>query len=179
MFISMKKTALTLALAVGLMSTQAEANTVDWGVEGGPNTFDSATITFGPFIADTLVDVSGIAYFGTNNGTLYPVTFNLDILLNGTWTNIFSGLTTGTAYLDPTIAGISFDYGTVSGLRAEATGQMPGYLPMANWAVGAAFAPTLFNFDTIGSPPSTVPLPAGLPLLLAALGLFGLLRRHA
>ncbi|MEP1354152.1 MAG: VPLPA-CTERM sorting domain-containing protein [Tateyamaria sp.] len=149
----------------------------NWGAEGGANNFVTDEIAFAGFDADTLFSVSGNANFGTNNGSLFPVTFDLEIRLDGVWTSIFNQATTGTTYLSNAIANVGFVYGTVDGLRGTATGQQPGHVPASNWAIGDLYSPTLFNFQAL-NPPSTVPLPAGLPLLLAGMFGLGLLRRR-
>lgn len=154
-------------LVAGLASGQGQAATVNWGAEGGPNDFVSASINFTGFFADTLSSVSGQANYNTNNGALFPVTFTLEAELNGAWTNIFMGVTTGAAFLSNQISNVSFSFGEVTGLRATATGQMPGYVPLNNWALGPGFNPTVFNFSSV----SQVPLPAALPLLAGGLGL--------
>lgn len=167
-----KAACLALVMAFSLAASGAAASTVNWGAEGGANDFVTDEITFTAFNADTLVSVSASnANFGTNNGALFPVTLDLEIRLDGIWTNIFSQSTTGTTQLSTAIANIGFAFGSVDGLRASTSGQQAGFIPAKNWALGAAFAPNEFNFAVV-NPPSAVPLPAGLPLLLA--GLFGL-----
>ncbi len=161
----------------GVLSSTAAANSVNWGDQGGLNDFVSDEVNFAGFAADTLVSVTSQGYFGTNNGALYPVTMTVDLELNGSWTQIYSGLTTGTTFLNGLLDGISFSYGTVTGIRASATGQSPRYVPMKNWNLGPNFTPTVFNFDAVNPPPQ-VPLPAGLPLLLSAFVGFGIMRKR-
>ena len=161
-------------LAIGLMPSQVQASTVNWGAEGGPNNFDTASISFTGFNADTLVSVSGSnANYNTVSGLLFPVTFDLDILLDGIWTNIFNDTTTGTNFLFDNVSNISFTFGEVTGLRGTGTNQKPGFDPLQNWALGGRFSPTLFNFDTIDPPVSAVPVPAALPLFGTGLALMG------
>ena len=169
-------------LAIGLVSGQVQASTVNWGAESGPDSFVTATINFTGFNADTLVSVSGgNANYNTVNGALFPVTFTLDVLLGGVWTNIFTDTTTGTSFLSNEISNVSFAFGEVTGLRGTGTGQSPGFDPLQNWALGGNFPPTVFNFDAINPPISAVPLPAALPLFgtgLAAMGFIGWRRKR-
>jgi len=182
-FHQIKRIAYVVAfLAIGLVSGKTQALTINWGAEGGPNNFVADSISFTGFNADTLVSVSGEnANYRTDNGTLFPVTFKLDVMLDGIWTNIFTDTTTGTGRLFDVISDISFAFGEVTGLRGTATGQAPGFVPLNNWALGTSFNPTIFNFDTNAAPLSVVPLPAALPLYgtgLAILGFIGWRRQR-
>jgi hypothetical protein len=177
MIIALKKTALAALLGMGFMVGQLQAATVDWGAEGGANSFAEASISFTGFNADTLSGVSNSnANVSTNNGSLYPIAFTLDILLDNVWTNIFSVTSTGT-YFVQNIPSTSFTYGEVTGLRAKGTGFDPvgNPNPMKNWALGTGFSSPVFTFAAL-NPPSSIPLPAGLPLLLAGLACLGLVR---
>ncbi|SMX42672.1 VPLPA-CTERM sorting domain-containing protein [Maliponia aquimaris] len=169
-------TALSIAVAAGILSAPAHAASINWGAEGGSNEFASDAVLFSGFQADTLVSITSQGYYFTNNGALNPVTFKLEVLLDGIWTAIFTDVTTGTSYMN-VIPSQSFAYGTVTGLRATGTGQVPGDPTMRNWALGSAFTPTIFHFDAL-QPPSAVPVPAGLPLLLAGLGALGFASRR-
>ncbi|OAN84535.1 hypothetical protein A8B78_06660 [Jannaschia sp. EhC01] len=173
---SFKATAGAAAFFLGLLSAPVQATSVNWGDEGGLNAFATATINFTGFEADTLVNITSQGYYATNNGLLYPVDFELEVLLDGLWTSIFSDTTTGTSYID-NIPTLTFAYGTITGLRATGTGHAPSTTPMGNWALGPNFTPTVFHFDAL-NPPAAVPVPAGLPLLLGALGALGIAVRQ-
>ena len=177
MFITLKRTALGALFGIGLMFGQAQAATVDWAALGGPNNFAEHELSFTGFNADTLSRVSNRnANVSTNDGTNYPITFTLDILLDNVWTNIFSIVSTGTYYVQA-IPTTSFTYGEVTGLRAKGTGFQPGTDPMKNWALGTGFTSPVFTFATL-NPPSSIPLPGGVWLLLAAIGGLGFAGRH-
>ncbi|MGP6086406.1 hypothetical protein [Antarctobacter jejuensis] len=178
MMLQFKRTVLSAAIAAGFLSAPVHAASVNWGGLGGPNEFTTASISFTGFEADTLVNITSQGYYFTNNGAGFPVTFELEILLDGIWTNIFTDLTTGTSYMSA-VPSQSFAYGTVTGVRATGSGQVPGDPTMRNWALGGSFTPTIFHFEA-RNPPSPVPLPAGLPLFLASLGILGFAsrRRH-
>ncbi len=77
--------------------------------------------------------------------------------------------------------GLSLEELTQDKLRNMTTGVMEISLLVGEGSFGARFAldiDTITVTDVTGPRPSAVPLPAGLPLLVAGLGAFGVIRRH-
>jgi hypothetical protein len=116
------RTSLILVAFVLLGGLRANATTiVTWN---GPSDFNDATITFAPFLASVLLDVTdtnlddGDAQVH-NHSTTVPMTADLEILLNGVWTNLWTAavpLSAAPLYLT-TIPSANFSLGMVSGIR--------------------------------------------------------------
>lgn len=169
--------------AVGL-SGQSKAVTVTWqnetftGISGAANNnnFDTGQITFTGFQADTLSDIFGSGVYHTHG---HSRTFGIDIILNGVLTNIFSDTVVGNNAnhsLDLISTPISFALGTVTGIRLSTSGPVnQGWHLLFN-TNGTTGNTTNFVFETNGV--AAVPLPAALPLFLAALGGLGLMSRR-
>ncbi len=155
-----------------IAATQASATSVNWTTEGGLSDFDTDTITFTGFNTNQLTSVVGSAFFHSHS-TSSVVNFNLEVLLDGVWTSIFTDSTnsvspvSGDNVLSSLISNVSFATGIVSGIRA--TGSPNQSQANHNWGN------TVFNFNDV----SRVPLPASLPLLAASIFGFGFMRRRA
>lgn len=158
-------------LAASFATGAAKAATVTWGPTGFTNTsgssssdFDSGVLSFTGFTANSLTSITGYGYLHDHSQNR---TFTMDVLLDGTWTNIFSfgpsGGTSGNIALSSLSLPITFATGIVSGLRLT-----------VDQYVGWAFHSmnnTTFTFESSAAATGEVPLPAGLPLLASALGL--------
>jgi len=115
-------TSVAIALAVTLSSAaQAGFVTKSWTGSSG---FDDQAISFSAIQVNQLVsiqDSSSEGYFHTHN-TSVTVTANLDLRIDGVWTNIWSGTTNSVSRipsntLSNVIGGIGFGAGSVDGLR--------------------------------------------------------------
>lgn len=168
--------AAALAVATTVAFSQAQAETITWGDEDftgvtnvySNNSFDEGYITFDGFETDTLTEISGTGFYNNHNKTAEN-TYTLSILLDGIWTAIYEHTYGGQGFGDyflADIGAISFTSGIVSGLRwSSVNEQIYVYHEMRD---------TDYTFAV-----SSVPLPAGAPLLLVGLAGFGVLRRRA
>ena len=165
-----RKLVLVAAAAVAVaggsaLPTDVHASIVSWT---GPAQFDQASITFTPFMADTLVSVTGDGAFHSHTGEL--TTMTLSINLDEVWTDIFSASTSTnipTTPLSSLIDNVTFSSGMVSGLMLDA--DIFFFSTFHFFTCMEPGCPTAFNFDTV----TAVPLPAALPLFLSALAGLG------
>lgn len=166
---------LAVLFLVLLVASKASASpiTVSWT---GNASFDDEAITFTPFTADTLVSIhdSNSKAFVHTHYQSQNVTWAMDILLNGSWTNLLSGVLIPFSEQQLADAGwtATFVQGQVSGLRFTSD---PNNL--AGNASYHGFGPeTTFVFDTQLQP---VPEPASVVLLgLGAMFGMCLIRRR-
>ena len=140
-----------LSLPLAISPTAQAGNMVSWT---GAANFDDDEISFAGFIANQLTDISGPGYYH-NHGSSGPV-FELDIELDGNWTNIYSDAPVG-SNIDYQISSIttpiSFTQGTVTGLRWTSA-------PNVGQSYHGFSSATAFAFDNT----QTVPEPTSLAM---------------
>lgn len=163
--VKMRKTLVIIGvmLVLGLATTEAGAAIVpiSWT---GPDSFATASITFNGFTADSIVDITGPGAVHGHGGT---APFSMDVLLNGSFLNIFSGTapaTPASTTLDSLVPpALTFSAGQVSGLRLTTSGTGEFH----------SFSGEVFTFNSPGvtppTPPSGVPEPSTLFLLSSCL----------
>jgi len=121
--------ALLIVTTLVCLSGTAHATSVDWTASGGGSDFDTYTIAFVGFTANTLDGVTdGVATQGYwhnhDNGT--PIAATLEVRVDGGWQQIWSAVTINTSYtpgdnvMPDLISNISFSGGVVDGLRLNA-----------------------------------------------------------
>ena len=124
-----KRTGFLLALIVTTLvclTGTAQATLVDWTASGGARGFNTNTISFAGFFANSLDSVTdGVTRqgFWHNHNNATPITAMLDVRVNGAWQQIWSAVTTNRSFtpgnnvLPDLISNISFSGGVVDGLR--------------------------------------------------------------
>ena len=170
-------------IIIGLMmilpGTAISATIVDWGAAGGSNAngFDNASITFAAIQAGSVTITESDGFFGdhgTNDGNV----FSLQLLLDGTWTTIWSQVgDCGVGNCDQAITSIttpiSFTSASVTGIQfLSSTGIYWAYHHIASDWNGNGRT-TSFEFI------SPVPVPAAVWLFgTAMIGLVGFGKRR-
>ena len=166
----MKRVLIALAMLIATIYPAA-AVTVKWN---GPDAFNEAEITFTAFGASELYDIFGTGLQEGCCSSPTPTVFTLSLLLDNVWTSVLSWTRTGADSNPESIGGrvppvVTFAAALVSGIRLVA-------LPN-----GEDGDPNFFDFNFGGgtefrfTDATVVPLPAGLPLLGAGLGVLGYL----
>ena len=158
--------AAAVVMFIGTSNLQA-ATVVAWT---GPGSFNDSTIVFGGFQADTLTSVQSGGGYGHDHGS--STTYAFDVLLDGSWTNLWSQASNGTGAAQSLsmIAppAISFSAGLISGLRLTSN-------PGINQTYHSLSSLTSFTFDNV----NPVPVPAAIWLFGTALiGLVGFGKRR-
>lgn len=187
----LKYAAVAAVLAVGSVTT-AIAHTVSYGFTAGANAGE-VTFWMGSYHGGTIPLEGALQLQGENGNTYGPTVTDFD--------TTSSSLPTGLTYGDNYFFSAAFEgiYGvqggtsfpaiawmgvTISGLSAGdysfqiVDGTNPFTVFWQPWdnSIGSTF--TLDSGDIGGGGVSEVPLPASLPLVLAGLGAFGLMRRR-
>ncbi len=160
--------AIVTASVLALMTAASASADVVWA---GPSDGDSSSpmeTTFAGFTANQIVGITGGGYLHDHGN---PTTFQLQLLLNGTYTTVASFTSTGD-YVDRLLmnafgpAPISFASSTVTGIRLLDTPEVGnGYHGM--YGSNLASGDTTFQFASAVPEPGTVSmLGAGLGLLV-------------
>jgi hypothetical protein len=178
----------SLVLALGL-TCSASAVTINWN---GSTDFNDNTITFSGFTANTLTDItgSGTLSSGRNVGL---VTGYLDLYINGSWVNIWSGsvdddwhtANPSSISLASILTPITFTSGTITGLRLTSNpngdvhdGNGYNYNDVGGWNCQSD---TSFIFNTVTSNTPIIPTPdagSSIVLLGSALAALGFIARR-
>lgn len=188
----MKKFLLGLTLVAAFIAPQANATPVAWtpstgtfSVDGGfgfYSDFDDGYLTFNTSFVSSSIDsiTSQNAFFHGHGGIN---SFNIDVKLNGVWTNVYTSAQVNNSSPDDIQFNglitpgneILFSSGVVSGLRLYSTNYV-GNAFHGFYDYGTGFN-TVFNFGTLGG--AGVPAPGALALLgLGLLGIGGIRRNR-
>ncbi|MFU7561558.1 PEP-CTERM sorting domain-containing protein [Stieleria sp. JC731] len=139
---------------LSLLSTSVHAgNIVTWT---GGSDFDTDSIAFAGFTADSLVNITGPAIYHEHTFSNSD-TASLAIRLDGVWTTIYSDtITNTTVNLSDIPTPISFTQGFVTGLRLSGS-------PGSNQTFHGLSSLTTFEFDSLSV--ASVPEPSSLAIL--------------
>lgn len=180
------KSLLGLLLAFSLLtSVDAAPISINWETSSpttdtaDPANFSSGFITFAGFTANELSSYSTLGIMHNHSASTNQ-TIDLDILLDGVWTNIFTRNLTPADGSVPSLDGLTtplaFPTGVVTGIRMASD-------PFSNqtWHLSSNIgnrAEDIFTFNQVD--PEPVPEPASIAIwsALGVAGLFGARRRR-
>ncbi|MGV6826544.1 MAG: IPTL-CTERM sorting domain-containing protein [bacterium] len=120
----MKKLLIGATLALASMAAHAQFTTDTWGncvnnTVNAPSTsdFDTCELTFDPIQSSQLISINnpGSGYY--HNHSEDSAVHSLDVLLNGSWTPIFTHVAPGNEDISAISTPIDFAAGTVTGVR--------------------------------------------------------------
>jgi hypothetical protein len=164
----------TLSLTVG----SVRAVSVTWN---GSSSFSDASISFAGFTANELTSFTGDGYFHTHG---FTTTNTLDILLDGSWTNIWSAQTLGSNTTSQYLVSIlptpiSFNLGIVSGIRLTGNPNLSANFHGWTSVASEGGIDDVFTFNTVAV--TSVPEGGSTALMmgLTILGFCAVRRRRA